>query len=57
MYRSCVEIVQHQAGIIADADYQRIVNAYSQLAHRHISFPPLFGDGHAAEKIIQNILS
>ena len=52
-----VEIVQHQAGIIADADYQRIVDAYTQLAHRHISFPPLFGDGHAAEKIIQNILS
>ena len=52
-----VEIVQHKAGIIADADYQRIVDAYSQLAHRHVSFPPLFGDGHAAEKIIENIIS
>ena len=52
-----VEIVQHKAGIIADADYQRIVDAYDQLVHRHVSFPPLFGDGHAAEQIIQNILS
>ena len=52
-----VEIVQHQAGIIADADYQRIVEAYTQMAHRHVLFPPLFGDGHAAKKIIQNILS
>lgn len=52
-----VEIVNNQAGIIADADYHRIVDAYAILAHRHVTFPPLFGDGHAAEKIIQNILS
>ena len=52
-----VEIVNHEAGIIADADYQRIVEAYASLAHRHVTFPPLFGDGHAAKKIIQNILS
>lgn len=52
-----VEIVHHQAGIVADADYQRIVDAHTQLSHRHVTFPPLFGDGHAAEKIIQNILS
>ena len=51
-----VEIVQHHAGVIADADYQRIVYAYSHLAHRHVSFPPLFGDGHAAEKIIQSFI-
>lgn len=52
-----VEIVQHDAGIIADADYQHIIEAYAQLAHRHVSFPPLFGDGHAAEKILQTIVS
>lgn len=51
-----VEIVQHKAGFITDADYQRIVDAYAQLTHCHASFPPLFGDGHAAEKIIQTIL-
>ena len=32
-----VEIVQHKAGIIADADYQRIVDAYDELANRNIS--------------------
>ena len=52
-----VEIVQHQAGIIADADTRRILDAYAQLVHRTIHFPPLFGDGHAAEHIIDNILS
>ena len=52
-----VEIVEHKAGIIADADYQRIVDAYAKLEQCNVSFPPLFGDGHAAEKIIQNILS
>ena len=52
-----VEIVQYKAGIIADADRQRITDAYSQLAHQPVSFPPLFGDGHAAEKIIHHIIS
>ena len=52
-----VEIVQHKAGIVADADYQRIIDAYDELSNRKITFPQLFGDGHAAEKIIQNILS
>lgn len=54
-----VEIVQHHAGIIADADYGRIIDAYAQFSalDTRLPFPPLFGDGHAAEKIIQNILS
>ena len=52
-----VEIVRHHAGIIADADYQRIVDAYDRLANSNITFPQLFGDGHAAEHIIHNILS
>lgn len=52
-----VEIVQHHAGIIADADYRRIVDAYAQLTNRRVSFPPLFGDGHAAEKIIESIMT
>ena len=51
-----IEIVQHEAGIIADADYNRIVNAYNRLAHHPVHFPPLFGDGHAAEKILKNIV-
>lgn len=51
-----VEIVQHQAGIIADAYYDRIIDAYHQLVRRPVHFPPLFGDGHAAEKILKHIV-
>lgn len=51
-----VEIVDHGAGIIADADYNRIVNAYRQLIDHPVHFPHLFGDAHAAEKILQTIL-
>ncbi len=50
-----IEIVNHGAGIIADADYDRIVTAYHQLADHSVHFPHLFGDGHAAEKILQTI--
>ena len=51
-----VEIVETGAGIIADADYQRIIDAYHILAGKEISFPPLFGDGHASERILTEIL-
>lgn len=51
-----VEIVEAGAGIIADADYDRIMAAYEQLVNKPITFPALFGDGHASEKIIKEIL-
>ena len=51
-----VEIVQHNAGIIADADAARIKTAYGQLSGRNVSFPPLFGDGNAAEHILEAIV-
>lgn len=51
-----VEIVEAGAGVIADADYQRIMEAYQQLAGKAVTFPPLFGDGHASEKILEAIL-
>ena len=51
-----VEIVDHGAGIIADADYSRIVSSYRQLVDHPVHFPHLFGDAHAAEKILQTIL-
>ena len=51
-----VEIVEHGAGIIADADYRRIVEAYNRLAGQTVHFPPLFGDAHASEKILQTII-
>lgn len=51
-----VEIVEAGAGIIADADYDRILAAYEQLANKQVHFPPLFGDAHASEKIITEII-
>lgn len=51
-----VEIVEAGAGIIADADYQRIMDAYNALSGKTVAFPPLFGDGHASEKILEEIL-
>jgi len=50
-----VEIVEHGAGIIADADYDKIVTAYKQLTGRTVKFPKLFGDGKAAEHILETI--
>lgn len=51
-----VEIVDAGAGILADADHARIMDAYRQLVNREVKFPPLFGDGHASEKILREIL-
>ena len=51
-----VEIVDAGAGILADADYERIMKAYQSLAGKQVVFPPLFGDGHAAERILSEIV-
>lgn len=51
-----VEIVEHKAGILADADYDRIIKAYQELTGKSITFPPLFGNGKAAEIILETIL-
>ena len=51
-----VEIVEHGAGIIADADYDKIVNAYQELTGKIVKFPQLFGDGKAAEHILEAIV-
>lgn len=50
-----VEIVEHGAGIIADAEPTRIVKAYDKLVGTSPTFPPLFGDAHAAEHILETI--
>lgn len=51
-----VEIVDAGAGIIANADYARIMDAYTQLVNKPVQFPALFGDGHASEKILSEII-
>ncbi len=50
------EIVEHGAGILADADSDNIVKAFEDLYGRDVSFPELFGNGHASEKIVDNIV-
>lgn len=50
-----VEIVEHGAGILADAVPERINDAYTKLLGTHPKFPQLFGDAHAAEHILQKI--
>lgn len=52
-----VEIVEHGAGIIADADTNSIVEAYNKLVGTKPAFPPLFGNAHAAEHILETILN
>ena len=51
-----VEIVDAGAGILADADYERIMKAYKELSGREVMFPPLFGDGKASERILSEIV-
>lgn len=50
-----VEILNHQAGILADADTERIIEGYHQLSKQKIKFPPLFGTGDASTYILQRI--
>lgn len=51
-----VEIVNHGAGIIANADSKLIVAAYDKLIGTKPVFPPLFGDANASEKILKTIV-
>ena len=50
-----VEITEAGAGLLADANVAQILNSYKQLRNRQVTFPPLFGDGHAAEHILKEI--
>lgn len=50
------EIVDYGAGIIADADYHRIVDGYKSLVGQKVSFPKLFGDANAAKHILDEIV-
>jgi len=51
-----VEIVNHGAGIIANADSKLIVAAYDNLIGTRPVFPPLFGDANASEIILKTIV-
>lgn len=51
------EIVDDGAAILADADPERILKAYHTLIDRPVVRHPLFGDGQAAQHIINDILN
>lgn len=52
-----VEIVENKAGVLADADPAKIAAAFKHFIHQEkINFPPLYGDGRAAEFICQTII-
>lgn len=51
-----VEIIEQKAGIIADANKNRIFAAFEQLKNSDIQFSPIFGNGHAAEFILEKII-
>ncbi len=51
-----VEIVEQQAGIVADANAEAIIEAYNNLIEKDIKYAPVFGDGKAAEFILEKML-
>lgn len=51
-----VEIVDNGAGIIADADSERITAAFETFRHKQLEFPPVFGDGTAGRFICKTML-
>ncbi len=52
------EIVEQGAGIITDADFLRIIDAFDHLITKNdIEFPPIFGDGSAASFICREIFA
>ncbi|MGL4597691.1 MAG: non-hydrolyzing UDP-N-acetylglucosamine 2-epimerase [Bacteroidia bacterium] len=51
-----VELVSCGAAILADADYEKIIQAVAHFETHVSDFPDLFGDGHASEFICREII-
>ena len=51
-----IEIVEQQAGIVADANAEAIIEAYDNLIEKDIKYTPVFGDGKAAEFMLEKML-
>lgn len=52
-----VELVENGTAIIADADEKKIQNAFTQFKNKKtLTFPTIFGDGHASEFICEEII-
>jgi len=53
-----VEIVDNGNAIVVDADYDKIMSGHKELLSRtDLTYPPLYGDGKAAEFICNEILN
>ncbi len=52
-----VEIVEQGAGIIADADSDRIIDAYNVFKNKKLNLKPVFGDGNASTIIAEKMLA
>jgi UDP-GlcNAc3NAcA epimerase len=51
-----VELLESGAAVLADADKNKILVAYNNFASHKPSYPKLFGDGHAAEFICEELV-
>jgi UDP-GlcNAc3NAcA epimerase len=52
-----IELVESQTAILTDVDEKKIMNAFIQFRNKkNLTFPPIFGDGHASEFICQEIV-
>jgi UDP-GlcNAc3NAcA epimerase len=52
-----LELVESGTAILTDVDEKKIMNAFIQFRNKkNLSFPPIFGDGHASEFICQEIV-
>ncbi len=52
-----VELVEQGTAVIGGTDTDSIIDAFNKLKTKNLNFPPLFGDGHAAEFICKQIYS
>ncbi|CAN5426517.1 UDP-N-acetylglucosamine 2-epimerase (non-hydrolyzing) [soil metagenome] len=50
------ELIENGAAILADADETKIRDSVQILLNKKIDFPPVFGDGHAAEFICSKMI-
>tara|TARA_B100001059_G_scaffold234783_1_gene278234 strand:+ start:764 stop:1912 length:1149 start_codon:yes stop_codon:yes gene_type:complete len=51
-----VEVIESGVGVLADANEEKILGSVKKLLNDQLSYPPIFGDGKAAEFICSAIL-
>jgi UDP-GlcNAc3NAcA epimerase len=51
-----IELLACDAAVLADADKEKVLEAYNNFSNNKQSFPKLFGDGHASEFICSELV-